>query len=139
LFSSKNLTWLPWKCNAMSLVLIPFLGCYILCLWALLPTFWRYMLPPSSEPKCIGWWKVPPKHLPTTRHNNPRMELTAVINHYERLKSVMPCNFIQNWCIWSWKSHLRFRITSRGGRWGFPFRSYFPLWHLNLSNILSLE
>jgi hypothetical protein len=31
-------------------------GCHTVCMWAMLPTFRRYMLPPFSWSKCVGWW-----------------------------------------------------------------------------------
>jgi hypothetical protein len=37
-------------------MLIFFLGCYTIWLWAMLPMFHRYMLPPSSGLNCIGLW-----------------------------------------------------------------------------------
>jgi hypothetical protein len=46
--------FLYWQVAVM-LKLIPFLGCYTVLIWAMLPTFRRYILHPSSVPKCAKW------------------------------------------------------------------------------------
>lgn len=38
------------------LTLIISFGCHTVWMWAILPTFRRYMLPPFSGLKCVGWW-----------------------------------------------------------------------------------
>lgn len=69
--------------NHTGFLLILFLGSYIVLLWAMLPAFWRYMLPSSSGLKCGGWWVSEISATLSTTQG----QLASVINHCESLKS----------------------------------------------------
>jgi hypothetical protein len=37
-------------------MLLLYLDCYMVWMWAIFQMFWRYMLSSSSGWKCVGWW-----------------------------------------------------------------------------------
>jgi hypothetical protein len=55
--TNSTLTWPIDRENFIEykLMIILFSDCYTVWMWAILPTFWRCSLPPSSELECVGW------------------------------------------------------------------------------------